>query len=117
MSKQEDSSAKKHAKNTGIGAAVGAVGGAVSVFSLKSLTGVILTKIGFTAGGVGATTVAAGVQAGIGNVLVGSWFAFCQSTAATGLAAFTPVYVPVIIGGGIVGAGIALNRSLKKSAE
>lgn len=55
MSKQEDSSAKKHAKNTGIGAAVGAFSGAVSVFSFKSLTGVILTKIGFTAGGVGAS--------------------------------------------------------------
>lgn len=116
MSKQEDSSAKKHAKNTGIGAAVGAFSGAVSVFSFKSLTGVILTKIGFTAGGVGASTVAAGVQAGIGNVLGGSWFAFCQSTAATGLAAFTPVYGPVIIGGAVLGAGIALNRSLKKSA-
>ena len=114
MSKQEDSSAKKHVQNTGIGATVGALGGAVSFFSLKSLTGVILTKIGFTAGGVGASTAAAGVQAGIGNVVAGTWFAFFQSTAATGLAAFTPVYVPIIVGGGIIGAGIALNRSIKK---
>lgn len=110
MSNQKNSSAKQHAKNAGKGAVVGAVSAAVSVFSVKSLTGVILTKIGFTAGGVGASTVAAGVQAGIGNVVAGSLFASLQSATATGLALLTPVYLPAIVIGGFIGAGYALRR-------
>ena len=38
-----------------------------------------LAALGFGAAGVGAGTLAAGWQAGIGNVVAGSWFAAAQS--------------------------------------
>lgn len=42
-----------------------------------------LSSIGFTTGGVAAGSVAAGIQAGIGNVAAGSLFATAQSLGAT----------------------------------
>ena len=60
---------------------------------------------GFTSSGVAAGSVAAGIQAGIGNVAAGSVFAGLQSVAATtvlGTAA-----APVIGAAGVVG-GVAL---------
>ena len=63
---------------------------------------------GFTSSGVAAGSAAAGVQAVIGNVVAGSWFAALQSAGATtvlGTAA-----APVIGAAGVLG-GVALLRS------
>ena len=49
----------------------------------------VLGLAGFTSAGIAATSVAAGVQASIGNVVVGSTFAALQSAGAAGLAAPT----------------------------
>ena len=86
--------------HSGICAAVGGLGsiGAGTLTSTPWLTG-------FTSGGVAAGSIAAGVQAGIGNVVAGSAFSALQSVAATtvlGTAA-----APVLGAAGVVG-GVAL---------
>ncbi|KAK3590689.1 hypothetical protein CHS0354_006376 [Potamilus streckersoni] len=63
----------------------GAGAGAVSVVAAP----LVLSAVGFTATGVAAGSMAAVVQAGIGNVAVGSTFAALQSAGAVGLAATT----------------------------
>lgn len=62
---------------------------------------VVPIALGFGVGGVVACSVAAGIQAGIGNVAAGSIFALCQSAAATGL-----LTAGTCIGIGTVGAGV-----------
>lgn len=62
-----------------------------------------LPWLGFDVSGVGATTFAAGWQAGIGNIVAGSPFAILQSLAATGKGA-------ILFGG--VGAGLGGLASL-----
>ncbi|KAL1759287.1 hypothetical protein FB107DRAFT_205215 [Schizophyllum commune] len=72
----------------------------------------ILGAVGFTPAGVAAGSIAAGIQAGIGNVAAGSLFAGAQTVAATGA---IPVIGTVISGGvggaaayaGTVAAGLA----------
>jgi hypothetical protein len=62
----------------------------------------IVTAIGFTPNGIAAASWAAGLQAGIGNVVGTSLFATAQSLGASGL-----VVTVGLTGGGIllVGAG------------
>lgn len=84
---------KEAAKKGGIGATI--VGGATAC------TSAALSAIGFTSGGVAAGSAAAGIQAGIGNVVVGSAFAGLQSLGATGV--LLTVGLPVAIGVGFVG--------------
>jgi hypothetical protein len=59
-----------------------------------------MTTAGFTSSGIAAGSVAAGIQAGIGNVAAGSAFAFAQSLGAT--AVFTTA-LPVGIALAVVG--------------
>jgi len=65
-------------------------------------TGVGLTVAGFSSGGIVAASTAAGIQAGIGNLAVGSAMATLQSLGASG------VFVTMGTFGGVgllVGAG------------
>lgn len=64
--------------------------------------------IGFTASGVAARSIAAGIQAGIGNVSAGSAFAGMQSIAATG--ALTTALPVVLVIGAAGGAGYAIYK-------
>lgn len=59
-----------------------------------------VTSAGFTSSGVAAGSIAAGVQAGIGNVAAGSTFAALQSIGATGALA---VSLPITIAAGVTG--------------
>ena len=68
--------------------------------------GGILTGLGFGSAGIVGGTVAAGIQAGIGNVVAGSAFAALQALGAAGI--FTTVgiaggAVALVIGGGYAG--------------
>ncbi|KAI5825036.1 hypothetical protein K523DRAFT_251912 [Schizophyllum commune Tattone D] len=60
----------------------------------------VLGAVGFKAGGVAACSIAAGIQAGIGNVAAGSLFAGAQAAGATGA---IPV-IGTVISGGVGGA-------------
>ena len=61
----------------------------------------IVAGVGFTSQGVLAGSIAAGVQSGIGNVVVGSAFAGLQAIGATGaIISMAPV---AIVGGGALG--------------
>ena len=61
----------------------------------------LLGAAGFGSGGVFGGSLAAGVQAGIGNVAAGSTFAFLQSAGAGGAALGA-------VNGVIQGAGLAV---------
>lgn len=63
------------AKGAGIGGFLGGAGA------------LAFKMFGFTKAGVAAGSMAAGIQAGIGNVAAGSIFAVCQSIGATGVLA------------------------------
>jgi len=64
------------------------------VASATALTAATLSSLGFTASGVAAGSVAAAIQAIIGNVAAGSLFAAAQSAGATG---------SVVVGFGVAG--------------
>ncbi|EDU51537.1 hypothetical protein PtrSN002B_009322 [Pyrenophora tritici-repentis] len=88
----------------------------VTIIAL-ACTGIGLSAVGFGTGGVAAGSIAAGLQAGIGNVVAGSLFATCTSAMMGGSGA-------VIIFGGIgigtfatVGGGLAARRRWKSQRE
>jgi len=74
-----------------------------------------LTAVGFTASGVAAGSIAARIQAGIGNVVAGSLFAWGQSWGAVGgFAILGPAgLIGAAVGTSVFG-GIALWRNKKK---
>ena len=67
-------------------------------------TAATVTWLGFTSSGVAAGSIAAGLQAGIGNVVAGSAFAAAQSLAATGAIATIGATggVALVVAGGYV---------------
>ena len=73
----------------------GAVSGAAAV------VGGVMTNLGFTSGGIAASSFAAGAQAGLGKVVASSAFATAQSLGAAGVFAT----VGVLGGVGLVAAG------------
>jgi aquaporin Z len=79
-------------KKIGIGAAV--AGGVIAGVALIPIT------LGFGGAGIVAGSVAAGIQAAIGNVAAGSVFAICTSLGMTGVFASSAAV------GAILGAGI-----------
>lgn len=82
-------------KGVGLGVALGGA----SVIC----TPMILGYIGFTAGGVVAGSIAAGIQSSIGVITAGSTFASAQSIGAAGLASSTQL---LITGGSAIVGGI-----------
>ena len=85
---------------------------ATSLGGTAATTGGVLTFMGFSTSGIVAGSTAAGIQAGVGNVLAGSTFAGLQSLGATGLIA------GVGLGGGVVlaaGGGYLCYKQYSKS--
>ena len=66
---------------------------------------------GFGIIGIKASSIAAGIQAGIGNVVAGSWFAIMTSLGMTGVFATTAAVGGIIGGGGLTGY-LALEVSI-----
>lgn len=84
-----------------------------------STTGAIITTgcgtlkaLGFKAAGIAAKSVAAGMQAGMGNVAAGSTFSILQSAGASGLLTVGLVGGGVIVAGGLTYWGVKsyMNR-------
>jgi hypothetical protein len=95
-------------KKIGIGAAV--AGGVIAGVALIPIT------LGFGGAGIVAGSVAAGIQAAIGNVAAGSAFAICTSLGMTGVFASTAA-VGAILGAGGLAAYIKGSFESKKDAE
>ena len=72
-----------------------------------SAAGAALSYVGFTTAGVAAGSVAAGLQAGIGNVVAGSAFAIAQSL---GMSAVFATAIPV--GAAVAAVGVAASLLL-----
>jgi hypothetical protein len=89
-------------------AAVGVVGLGM-VVAPGLLTTPLLGALGFGPGGVLGGSLAAGAQAGIGNVAAGSTFAFLQSAGAGGAALAT--VNGVVQGAGLTTAGVAAVKA------
>ena len=74
--------------------------------ALNVISSLVIPAFGFTQGGVGAGSIAAGIQSGIGCVKAGSSFAYLQSVGALGQgilgASVLPVTVAVVVSGGVV---------------
>ena len=95
-------------KKIGIGAAV--AGGVIAGVALIPIT------LGFGGAGIVAGSVAAGIQAAIGNVAAGSVFAICTSLGMTGVFASSAA-VGAILGVGGLAAYIKGRFDPKKDAE
>lgn len=78
----------------------GAVATGVGLFVAAPLA---ITAAGFTGVGVAAGSMAAGVQAGIGNVAAGSLFAALQSAGAAGVVSTTTGITTSAATGAVVG--------------
>lgn len=79
-----------------------------------TLVGAGGTALGFTSSGIVGGSVAAGMQAGIGNVVAGSAFATAQSLGALG------VLSTIGITGGlglVAGGGYLAYKLIKKSSS
>lgn len=59
--------------------------------------------IGFGSIGIAGSSIAAGIQSGIGNVVAGSWFAIMTSLGMTGVFATTATVGAIIGTGGLAG--------------
>ena len=95
-------------KKIGIGAAV--AGGVIAGVAL------IPISLGFGGAGIVAGSVAAGIQAAIGNVAAGSVFAICTSLGMTGVFASSAA-VGALLGAGGLAAYIKGRFDAKKDAE
>ena len=71
-----------------------------------------LPALGFTTAGIAASSTAAGMQAGIGNVVAGSAFAMLQSAGATGVGSAIGAAVGATAGG--IGGALATGKSFSK---
>jgi hypothetical protein len=81
-------------KKIGFGAAV--AGGVIAGVALLPIT------LGFGGAGIAAGSVAAGIQAAIGNVAAGSVFAICTSLGMTGVFASSAAVGAILGTGGLV---------------
>jgi hypothetical protein len=103
-----------------VGAAVVGATVVVGVLAAPVVVPAALGTVGFSSTGVVGGSIAAGMQAGIGNVVAGSAFATCQSMAMGG--AIVPVATAAsgTAGGvlGVVGTGLmSLFRRRKQKKE
>ena len=92
-------------KKIGIGATI--TGGVIAGVALLPMT------LGFGTAGIVGGSVAAGIQAAIGNVAAGSLFAVCTSLGMSGVFASTAV-VGAILGAGGLAAYIKVLFKLLK---
>eukprot|EP00090_Calanus_glacialis_P029266 TRINITY_DN46984_c0_g1_i1.p1 TRINITY_DN46984_c0_g1~~TRINITY_DN46984_c0_g1_i1.p1 ORF type:complete len:127 (+),score=39.91 TRINITY_DN46984_c0_g1_i1:52-381(+) len=90
------------------GAVVGAGAAIVAPYA-------VLAGLGFTAKGVAAGSLAAGIQAGVGNVAAGSAFAAAQSIGVAGFSAATTVCTTAICAATGAVTGSAVEKFNKKS--
>ena len=95
-------------KKIGIGATI--TGGVIAGVALLPMT------LGFGTAGIVGGSVAAGIQAAIGNVAAGSLFAVCTSLGMSGVFASTAV-VGAILGAGGLAAYIKGNFQAPNDAE
>lgn len=102
----DPSKTEKVADNTVIG--VTTAGGIVVASSLS------IKALGFKTAGIAAKSIAAGMQAGVGNVAAGSGFATLQSWGATGLLTTTGVVGVAIVGGGLTYWGVKAYLDSRK---
>ena len=84
--------------------------GKFKVFPYFSIIFAALPALGFTTAGIAAGSAAATAQAGIGNVVAGSTFAFLQSAGATGLGSVIGGTIGATAGG--IGGAIASGNCL-----
>lgn len=80
---QNNKEARSHKKLFGHKAVFG-VGVALGVLTTPIIVPTALATVGFTSAGVVGGSVAAGMQASVGNVVAGSAFSVCQSIAMGG---------------------------------
>ncbi|KAJ7443608.1 hypothetical protein B0H11DRAFT_2250524 [Mycena galericulata] len=73
----------------------------------------VLNLIGFGAAGVSAGTLAAAIQAAIGNVAAGSLFAWAQAAAAGGIAV-APAAIQ-LLGAGVTALGVYLGSGTHRN--
>lgn len=64
----------------------------------------VLAAAGFTGAGIAAGSIAAGLQAGIGNVVAGSAFAALQSAGVTGVVSATTGAAASVAAGAVAAA-------------
>ena len=83
VDKQTIKELKPHRRLVGHKAIFG-VGVALGVLSTPIIVPTALATVGFTSAGVVGGSVAAGMQASVGNVVAGSAFSVCQSIAMGG---------------------------------
>ena len=95
-------------KKIGLGAAI--TGGVIAGVALLPIT------LGFGTAGIVGGSIAAGIQAAIGNVAAGSLFAVCTSLGMTGVFASTAA-VGAILGVGGLAAYIKGSFDAKRDAE
>jgi len=95
-------------KKIGLGAAI--TGGVIAGVALLPIT------LGFGTAGVVGGSIAAGIQAAIGNVAAGSLFAVCTSLGMTGVFASTAA-VGAILGAGGLATYLKDSFDAKKDAE
>ena len=82
-----------------------------SVSGLMTAVSGVVTGLGFTSSGIAAGSAAAGMQAGIGNVVAGSVFATIQSLAASGIIVTVGLTGGIVlVGGGAVYGGWKLKN-------
>ena len=93
-----------------IGIGVGITGGVIAGVALIPIT------LGFGTAGIIGGSIAAGIQAAIGNVAAGSIFAVCTSLGMSGVFASTAA-VGAILGAGGIAAYIKGRFSPEKDAK
>lgn len=95
-------------RKIGLGAAI--TGGVIAGVALLPIT------LGFGTAGIVGGSIAAGIQAAIGNVAAGSLFAVCTSLGMTGIFASTAA-VGAILGAGGLAAYIKGSFDAKRDAQ
>ena len=81
--------------------------GSGTVAVVNGVSSVAISTVGITSAGVAGST-AAGIQAGIGAVQAGSWFAGFQTMGAVGGGILGAAFWPVTIGVGVAFVAVPL---------
>lgn len=82
--------------------------GAAATGAILTVASAVGTGLGFTPSGIAAGSIAAGLQAGVGNIAAGSFFALAQSLGAKCVIAATGGFGVAIL------AGVGIYYGVKK---